>query len=575
MPTKKIKDDLENKNVKKLTKLISDNYSDKVEHDNQVQLIQDLFEEGFTVSDPAGTRKISSLMLQQALWNVVSKLKFLDFQIHGTNVDEMTEKLVTDGVSTVLDEGGLSSTLRNKNGTFWQMALYGDGFIAIGTDDTRDYPVTFSLISVSNIYVDTHAEGVRSGGKGKNATEMLIVYSMSQNEAERLYPDLKKYDCTGKLPRQINMGKELEQTYNQTDQQNQKKDIEIGYYYNSSEKIYLIVAGSTCTILEEKIDKDYPFVREGVPYIPISQFLCMPASKGFYNKGIGQALYRLAIITRRLRNMMVGHLNENVFPITLTNVPQGEAASFFNKLALAEEMRAQGKKGMVAMEYDPTNPNSSRVSTEALSTPNGLVQEWQLVMEDFNREIARLGIYLDAPDRGANVTATQIAAEEEAQSAWIKQIGEYNADESKFLIDTAIDFIKKFVKKSNDTPLNLTTRYTTEGGLKLQIPATLGGLSDELKKNRYFIKLNVRSGSVPSNIMRISELSQQLAITPPGSPAYMQILQSIAKVRDLDFKAEQLTPPVAPTGEEQEPIPTETDNLQAVKGGTMPMPETI
>jgi hypothetical protein len=544
---------------------ISKNIETKIEHDGQIELIQELFKSGFEVKDPNGARKVGSKTLQQALWRMVSKMKFLDYQIHGAGRPEIMEKVVTDGVLTVADEGGLIRSLRDKGGAFWSLALYGDGFIYVGTGD-EPYPIKFSPISPSNLYVDSYATGFRSGGVGKDVTECVVIYSMSPEEAKRRYgkefPKIK--DAKGSIKRYLSLEKEHDRRFEQqTDIDNDL--VEIGFYYNVSKKEYLIFAGAENLILQKLTGDKYPFVKNGEPYIPIVHLICQPAADGFWNLGLGQMLYDLAVITRKMLNMAVNHTDENVHPITLVNIPQGESAEFFNKLQLAHEMRAAGKKGIVALEYDPSNPGSSRVGADALITPSTLMSEWQLVMNRLDNELTRLGIYLDDMDRGANPTASQIIAEEESANAYVKQIMEYNSSECKFLIELVMDFTAKFVKKSNDTPLNLTTSYE-EADLK---GITLGALADELKKHKYFVKVNSRSGSLKSDIMQVAQLNRQLALTPPNSPAFQKLWLKSARLNDQDLGANDFAPQQAPqegmqepTEEAAQPIPTETDKLE-------------
>ena len=556
--------------LKRALKTISDNVDQKVKHDSEINLIQRLFKEGFEVKDPTGTKKIGSKTLQQALWRVVNKMKFLDFQIQGTGKDEIIEKVVTDGVWTVAEEGGLTRALRDKGGSFWDLALYGDGFIYVGTDPDDKYPIRFSPISPSNLYVDAYATGFRSGGIGKDVTQCVVVYTMSPDEALRRYgdrfPKIKK--AKGKIKRYLTLDKDQERTFQQ--ESKIKSDIvEVAFYYDINKEEYLMFAGSDNVILEKKVGDKYPFVKDKVSYIPILHFICQPSSDGFWNYGIGQILYDLAVVTRRLINMGVGHVDENVYPITLVNVPNGEAAEFFNKLQLAHEMRAAGKKGVVAVEYDPSNPGAGRVDASALITQSTLMTEWQVLLNRLDNEIKRIGINLDDISRGSNPTASQIISEEENADSFVRQVMEYNASESQFTIELVLDFMAKFIKPSDDTPLNLTTSIglTSEGEINVK-DITMGAIAEEIKDYHYFVKVNSRTGALPSNIMRIAQLNRQMSITPPNSPAFVKLWQKYAKLNDVELSAEDYVGQ-QPEGQEEpantepgEALPTPTDKRE-------------
>lgn len=550
-------DGFSNKAVQAAVSLIENGRNPKIERDQKNDSIQQLIQEGFEVSDPKGTKKISSKVLQQALWRTVSRMKPLDFVIHGSNRPEEVEKIVTDGVATVLDKGGYGASLRDKGGMFYKSLLYGDAFMHVGTnpDKNSSIPIEFTPISNSNVYVDAFATGIRTGGGGQTATKVLVVNSYSWDEACRLYPDLSKKAVKGKIPRESSVLKDLERSYDQ-ETEIEEEEVEVAHFYDIARKNFTIFAGAMASVLSEKNGDEYPFVMDGEPYVPISHWICMPSHEGFYNHGIGDMLYDLAILSRRLLNLAVNHAEDNVNPITLINMPQAESAKFFNKLKLAHEMRVQGKRGYVAMEYDPNSPNSSGVQSQSLLSQS-LVNEWQIIYDRLDREIRRLGINLDEADRG-NVTATQIIAEEESANAFVKQVMENNASETKFLVKIAIDMIKKFVSDKDETPLDLTTTIQLPSGESAEIPSVpLGLVAKEVKDYNYFVRVNSRSGAIPSNVLQQAQITRVLQATPPGTPAYFKLLQQFASLNDRDINladlgaapAEQASMPTQPGGE--------------------------
>ena len=548
-PNIDVKSDRSNPAVATAIQLIQDNLANKNDRDSKNQLIRDLFEQGFTVKEPKGPRKIQSKMIQQVIWRMASRMKPLDFTIHGVGRPEAMEKLVTDGVSTVMDKGKYISSLRDKNGAFINLLLYGDSFIQVGTQE-KGIPIVFNTVDNANVYTDTYCTKIR-GGWGRQCRQMVVVFSYSWSEVVDMFPDFKDKMGDGKIPRDLSFGSETDRDITQT---NDSRDLtEVAYFYDLNSKNYTVFVGSQTTIVKELSGDDFPFTMEDVnsgnkdrvPFIPVIQYMCQPSAKGFFNHGVGDMIYDLAIVSRQLMNMAVGHAEDNVYPITHVNVPQGEASKYFNKLSLAHEMRESGKKGFVAMEYDPSNPNGARVTSESLTTQS-LVNEWQLIFDNLVRELTRMGINIDDADRGADVTATQILAEEEAQNALIKQIMEWNASESKFAVELTLDFIKDFVGKNDKTPLNLATTVEIEGEQVGIDSITLGMISDELRKEDYFVKVNSRSGAIPSNTFKQAQLSRVLQTLPPGSPAFNQRVVELAKLNDVDLTLEQLAPPQQP-----------------------------
>jgi len=562
-PNQNVRDDKRNKGVSNALDVITKNYNVKNERDSQNLDIQRLFEKGFEVRNPKGTKKINSKRVFQAIWRMASRMKPLDFVIHGNNRPRDIERIVTDGVATVMKEGGYIGGLRDKQGAFFNLLMYGDAWMYVGANPDEGFPIVFNPISNSNIFVDQFAVGMRDKGWGRNATKMVAIFSYSWAEFVSMFPKMKTKAGIGRIPRTDAQRREIEDKEISQNSRESADLIEVAYSYDIVNKNFTIFAGASCTVIEEFNGDDYPFIKDKKPYIPILHFLCTPSSEGFYNYGIGNMIYDLALVSQRMLNMEIAHIEDNTYPVEIVNVPQGEASKFFNKLALAHEMRAQGKKGYVAMEQDATNSNG--VSSQSLVTQN-LFNEWNAVFDRLDRELARMGIFLDEADRGADVTATQILAEEEAQNAFIKQVQEYNATESNFAVDLSMDFIKRFVGKKDKTPLNLSTKIEIEGQEERVDGITLGMVAEELKEHHYWSRVNARSGAYPSNVLRSAQISRALQLAAPGSPAYTKLISEFAGVHDIDIPGQEFMPqqeaPQADLEAATAPQATGTDRIQ-------------
>ena len=123
--------------VTKAQEVINDGFTVRNEQNGRLRMIQQLFEESFLIEDPKGTKKLNAQRIYQALWRTVGRSKMLDFMINGTTksgnpVDPNKERLVTAGVSTVMEKGGMQSAFRDKQGLAFNMYLYGDAFLQIG-----------------------------------------------------------------------------------------------------------------------------------------------------------------------------------------------------------------------------------------------------------------------------------------------------------------------------------------------------------------------------------------------------------------------------------------------------------
>lgn len=228
-------------------------------------------------------------------------------------------------------------------------------------------------------------------------------------------------------------------------------------------------------------------------------------------------------------------------------------------------MRTTGKKGYVAMEYDPNSPNSERVTAESLLTGN-LYNEWQAVFDRLDQELRRLGINIDELDTTSDKTATEILALEENANSFVKQVMEYNATESQFAVEVTMDMIAEFVTKKDKTPLNLAVKIMLESGSQERMgQITLGMISEELKVNNYWVNINSRSGAIPSNNVLRAEINSVLPFMQPGSPAWKRAVGKLAQLSNFDADAEEFlmaqVPEDAPQPEESEAPVSGTDRL--------------
>jgi len=521
--------------------MISDNtLNNKSDKDEKNALVRKLFEEGFDIHDPSGTKKIGSKVIQQALWRVMSKVKFLDTMIHKTGGDEDTERIVSEGVMTVADRGGLATCFRDKCGIFQNAFMYGDGFLFYGKGQNDENPVSYQVLDNENVYMDNFCYGIRGV---KPAFRGCVIVGYDKEDAYEKFPELEDEGVIGRIPG----------TYQGSDRQSDREDndlLEICWGYNIAKKKHIQFAGQNAYELDRFEDKEYPFVSNNEAYIPIFQFMCQPGADGSLNHGIGEMVFDLAIITRKLMNMEIGHLEENVYPITLINAPQTKVDELVEKMAMANTARQDGLKPFVAMEFD-ANGGQQSVSAQALLTQN-LFNEWKVMWEALYRELSRLGINLDDVERGSGITRGQVIAEEQASNAFVMQMMEYNASETQKLIEYTMDGITEFVSKKNKTPLNLLTRINLPDGSskRLDRDVTMGMLSQELKNGNWFVVPDARTGAIPSDLTKLIHEETQLRMTPPGTPEYRELYRRIGMRRgvDMTLRSPEATAPPQPEG---------------------------
>ena len=506
-----------NKDVSDFLYLIADNtLNEKNDKDVKNELIRGLFREGFEIHDPTKTKKIGSKVIQQVLWRVMSKVQFLKSDIHGTGKSENAERLVTEGVMTVAKRGGLAQLFGGKCGVFMNAFMYGDGYVMLGKGENEENPVSFRVLRNEDVYADTFSYGVRGV---KPARKMCVIYQFGKDEAYEIFPELEENGVWGRIPG----------TYegDERDDDRENKDIlEIGWGWDLDKGKYVIFAGTQGYQIDMFEGEEYPFIKNKKKFIPVFQFMCQPSEEGFRNYGIGEMVYDLAVITAKLMNMEVGHLEENVYPLTLINAPQTKVDELVQKMATANESRAAGGKPFVAMEF---GAGGGSPQAQSLLTQN-LFNEWNVVWDRLYKEFSRLGFNLDDIERGSGITRGQVIAEEQAGNAFIQQMQEYNSWETEELIECVMDSITEFVSNGNKTPLNLMTTMMMEDGtaLRLDTEITMGMLSKELKDGNWFVNTDKRTGAIPSDLTKMLQEEKLLSMEQPGTPAFEELKRRIS-----------------------------------------------
>jgi len=534
--------------------LIADNtLNDKADKDNKNKLVRSLFKEGFEIHDPTGTKKIGSKVLQQAVWRVMSKVKFLETNIHGTGKDENTERLVTEGVMTVAKRGGLSEMFGGKGGVMMNAFLFGDGYLMFGKGENDDNPVAFRVIRNEDLYYDAYANGVRGT---RPANQIVVIHEYSLGKAYDMFPGLKENNIWGRIPG----------SYQVQDDNRARKDIdvvEIAWGWNKAKKQFVQFAGVQGYEIDRFEGDEYPAIKNNKAYIPVFGFMCQPSEREFHNYGIGEMLYDLAVMTAKLLNMEVGHLAENTYPITLINAPQSKVDELVQKMAIASKARENGMTPFVAMEF---GQGGSAVQSQSLLT-NNLFNEWNVVWDRLGKEFSRLGINLDDVERGSGITRGQVIAEEQASNAFVQQMQEYNGTETEELIESVMDAITEYVSVNNKSPLNLLTRLMMPDGtsLKLDKDITMGMLSKELKDGNWFALADKRTGAIPSDLTKMIHEEKLLSMSQPGTPEFAELKRRIAMRMGSDMS---LPVPQAPQGGGA-PSP----EMQQTEEGQMPVPQ--
>lgn len=576
-PNMSVQSDLAHPSVEGALQVIQTNNTPKTANDTKVRLKRKLYDLAFLGSNNKYPRFLEHKLVYQAVWQTIQRMRPLDYALHGTGRKDWQEALVSAGVQTVMERGGLYELWRGKNGIAYSMCVDGDAILWLQNPkkNNKSVPITYNLASITNLYTDCQALAFRGVGEGRNATKAALIFSYSWSTFCRLFPEWKDKVAQGKIPREVITSEIGRTQINQLDIE--QDDVEVCYYYDVDNLVYSCFAGASCTLLEELTGDKYPFKLHGQAIIPIVQFTGIVSGEGFYNFGLPDLLFDLSEVGTKIKNLATGHVWENTWPLVNLSIPQGQADKYVQRLADAYKERAQGRQGIIVNEYNPMNPYSPKA--DALLTPN-MAGEWQAVDGLIDRDVQRSGVVLDSGDLGSDPTRYQLMAEEDRRTAFVKKMLEENATSFQAVIEYTMEAIKK-CGRNNKTILNIRTDIVQSeddqaldfaeiqkaNGMseneamieaetmkasgefapkklpkKLVSETTLGWVAGELIDNNYFVEIDARSGAYTSELAQLAKYEGFLQYAPMGTKAFNKIMAKVTAGKGVNLREEDFSP---------------------------------
>lgn len=535
-----IQDDQMDDDVKDAIDLFEQYKEENDKYIEEKKKIDEILEQATTISSPTGSQRMDCRLLFMATQRAMQKAKPLDFTLHSSGSTPDLKKVMRDSVSTVMDRGYYVECLRGRGGVFQEVFTYGDGAIFIGSDPESKFPIHFRVVEFDRIAVNRGARAIRSPYNGKSARKLGFTIKYSEDEFEALYPDFCEKVTYSNIPASNSERSESIKTLKGN--REEEKTIEVAFTFDLDEKCYLVFAGGAATILEKKKGKEYPYVLDGKPYIPLIILSAFYDKNKFTNYGLGHLIYKLDIIGRKIKNMGLQDVFNRILPIDFLSVAQGKAAQAMADIEEAKKINERGQRAIIPIERSATDPNGSQVVMSQLQS-QGIMAEWQAVWNDILDTIRMLGVNLQNEGSTGARTATESFQIEENDNMLIRQFGEWNATEYKFAVDLTIDAIRK-LKTSDKTPLDLTTvvKY------KEMNEVTLGNAAEEFKSARWFSRVDARSGNILSNAMQFVKYNSILPYLAQGSPEHSSAIKGVSQSLELDLTAPDAIEPGAMSG---------------------------
>ena len=470
---------------------------------------------------------------------------------------------------TVADKGGLTDALKGKRGAIKGVANLGDAMIHISVNKEAKYPIEFKTVPIDRVYVDPNADVLRGKSGIQSADEVLIVYKFGYDQFLTdfsHFPNAIKA-AVGNLPNTDH----LVSLHEYSETESPKKNIEVGFYYRLSKKVYSIFAGSSATPLLEVQGEEYPFMKDGKPYVPLIPFRGWAKMKGYYSYGLGHLLIKEARQRRRAENWGEWGMMRNIKGLGIVRLPPGMSkAKFMSRYRLANEALKKGRDGMILVESNGINDSGMRIDKFATDP---VTEEMERFRTSSDLRIKRIGIPLDEVDRPASESATQTLSEEQRADIFAQEFMRQNADSFQWMWELVIELMREFIPDDDDTPVDMSVEvpfgmemakaigkeqgYTDEeirelASKKVKPKITMGAVANALRNKHWFVEVDELSGVIKSNVREITEIKEAMAITQPGSPEFMALSQKLLRLYGQDLKLEKNLPPAQPVPPEAE-----------------------
>ena len=553
------------------------------ERQEELERVQDDYELAFSAEDQQGMLFCNSTLAANVEKKVFERLDFMNFDIEFKNPDVpfeqkiLFETLAKEAIKTVMIKGGFAKVMKEaKDSAYWRIVLLGDAFVVI-TKGEGDFPIEYRLVSHENVFIPANALALRGSASGRDARRILIVSEYEYDDyMENVVSQLDKKNkkkakeaLWGKLPG----GTDYDDfATRDTIQQEYEVDLRVGevgtYIDLEMEKVVKIV-GPNATIIEELEGKDFPFKKDGKPFIPVAHFMCMPSTKGFYNYGVGHYMHQKNAVDRLLKNKTISGVLQEIDPIKYIQGKPGGRLEFQGLVYQAEQQIAEGHIGII---YDEADENGMYATGKVDSLSGKNASNIQEIAKGILREdIIDFGISLQETATEASKTATAIISEQETANILIREIAKRNAPEYKFLIETTIEYMKLFIKKNNKQKINVSEVEPFDDFQREFIRSVnLGEIVDFIRKNEYEVNMDINSGVAINPAVKAAKVRAMLQASV-NTQLYPKILQKHLGLLGGNYDIRELQPqqqPEQPNGQIQEqelpPMEPEEDQLAAL-----------
>lgn len=520
--------------------------------EDTVEKAKELYDNAMNGAMPTRADQFPSYLAPQLVNMFVTLIKTPDVRIRQTGLSEELELLMSKYLEDVVWNGGFVDLLERGWGGYHQTALYGDFFVLASTEvlngkkeqkkiKNGEKFVNYQGLSVGNAFFNRMATAIRSNSISQQVTRCMFTTDMNIYEAEEIFEGITDIALPGNIPGTDQEDNRTDLTSQEQLALDENKNIQIGFFFDSINKVYSIRAGANnaeyARIDGAEFDKYFSIWWRGKeqPMLPISHLQMYPRTEGIYSSGLVEMFLRICVNEGLLNNYMVNNLFDiNNSPMWL-NVDGARAGDILKQLRLGKRAMERGERAVLFP--NGTSRDSSVISANDVQylRPEPATDDNERQFARFDSVIKRMGWNLDYNFTDPNKTLGQTELDIQSVNRTVSSFWKRNTDFIEFNYSFAIDRIIKLGDENDETVFGRDVEVDINGeNVKLSKIVgkdfTVGFIVKLFKycKDSMRLDIDTQSGTAFNDLLERSNLEKRLQVAMPGSPEYLRIASALS-----------------------------------------------
>jgi len=444
--------------VRTSIKIIEDSKLVMNDYLNDLDNIWWMMKETFRTAAPDWNNQLPPYLLFQVVFNLVTQMKPLDIMLTTQNVSEERKRIVSQWLWYIAEKAWYDDLFNENYNWFWQQLSQWDFFAMVGKQ--QNWLPEFKPCDITGVYFDANATNLRGFWSNK-LTRATIVFKMWYDQAIAQMPWIKDKATIWSLPstQEFDQYQDLNDMEWEQDWLAQDREIEIGYYFDISEKPrFTIFAWRTAAIGVDLKWDEYPHylwewdTREN--YIPLLQWLCFPTREWVLNAWFWHIIYPIAMKWQELTNKAINHVQDNMDPMRIVNVPKQQAPRFLSRVKDANKMRKKGQRPYIINDFWAWEQWAGVGQIETLQAWS-MTADYERLLEQFKQMLTAFWVNLQTVNIDPNQPLGSVQIEEENKTEIIRQIQEGNTSTYRMAVEILMDSVKKLDEDADAETLDM------------------------------------------------------------------------------------------------------------------------